>query len=401
MASEGGGMDKKDMIKIFVIAVVALFVLEMAAIGFSMSSSGGTVAVQNSQSGRGLIEVNATVEIYEPLLMVVGEGSALEAAILGMKARGEIENDSINEQGIRVLGLSYASDVRTAARELEAANASVSAIAILSIPALVEVKTPAANFDASGGSLQYPIKPDVDAGGQVRFSAIVNVKDGQIDTFESIRVSTSETATAIVSAQFENTAQGKFRVLVPWESRRIDKASLLDALREQDANATLSYEEKSYAIPQAPLDAQQISSIEAGPAYIAGVSANVVSIARDFTDSQALQAGLSQIGVSVQLPPSVMTVSFGEGANDSEGKIYAALNGTGMGALLVEPATNYRVVLPKNFSYGGAQYALGADMGEFEMPLNTAYESGVVELEIEFEHVGGSISALKSARQAS
>lgn len=404
-------MDKKDIIKIFVVAIVVLFVAEMAAIGFSMSSSNGSGTGKKGESGRGIIEVNATIEAYEPQLMVVGEGNALEAAISGMKGRGEIVNDTTNEQGIRVLGLSFGSDVRESARLLEKANASVSAPAILSIPQQVEVKTPSATFEASGGSLRYPIKPDVDVGGQVLFGAIVNVKDGQIDTFESIRVSTSETAKATVSAQFENVAKGKFVVLVPWESRRIDKAALLLALREQDANATLSYEEKSYAVPQTPLDAQQVGAIESGPAYIASVSPAVISIAKDFVDSQTLVAGLSSIGVQVQLPASVITVSFapqangteanGTGANYPEGLIYAALNNTNLSALSIEPAKSYKIVLPETFSSGGTTYEVGANLGEFEMPLNVTQESGIVSLELEFEHIGTVMSVLKSARQVS
>ncbi|VVB58364.1 Uncharacterised protein [Candidatus Anstonella stagnisolia] len=393
-------MEKKDIVKIFVIAIVVLFVLEMAAIGFSISNSNNTGNEKKGESGRGIIDVNATIEMYEPQLIVVGEGSALEAAISKMKGSGDIVNDTTNAQGMRVLGLSFGSDVREAARAIEAANASVSAYAILSVPQVVEVRTPSASLEASGGSLRYPIKPDVEAGGQVHFSAIVNVNNGQIDTFENILVSASETATAAVQAQFENVAKGKFRVLVPWEKRRIDKAALLSALQVQDANATLSYEEKSYALPQTPLNAQQISSIEGGPAYVANVNSEVISVARDFTDSQALQAGLSQIGVAVQLPPSVITVSMSADANNSEGRIYAALNRTNVSAISVEQATSYRVVLPKNFTSGGVQYELGANMGEFEMPLNVSTENGTVTIVLEFDHIGSVVSALKSASQA-
>lgn len=393
-------MEKKDIVKIFVVAIVALFMIEMAAIGFSISSNNNAGNAGKGESGRGLVDVNATLEAYEPMLFVVGEGSALEAAIARMKEDGEVENDTLNEQGVRVLGLFYGSDVLGIARKLGKANASVSAPAIISIPQQVEVKTPSANFEAAGGALKYPVKPEIEAGGQVRFRAVVNVRDGRIESFESIIVSTSETATAIVQAQFENVAKGKFRVLVPWEKRRIDRGALLAALREEDANATLSYEEKSYALPNVTLSAQQIASIEGGPAYIAGASADAISVARDFTDSQTLQSGLAQIGVGVALPPSVITVSLGEEGNNSQELVYGALNRSGVQALSLEEAKGYRVVLPQNFTFGGVQYSLGEGIKrEFEMPLNVTLESGIVKLEVELEHVGGSVNKLISARQ--
>jgi len=401
-AEEGENMKKEDIIKFFVIAVVALFVIEMLALGAAMAGDTSSPSSQG-QSGRGFIDVNATVDYYEPAISVVGQGSALEAAIAQLKAEGKVDYEGVDDYGVRTLTLSLGTSVKEATGRLRSANATVGVFASLIIPS-AEVITPSGSYVAAGGSVRYPLNPDVEPGGQVHFSATVNVESGQIVSFENIVVRSTEASSAIVQAQFVDIGKGTYVALVPWESRRISRDALLEELKKADENATLSYEEKSYAVPDVPLTQQQADALGAQlPSYVVSVGTNAISVSRDFTDANALRMQLLQFGVQAQFPSSRIVFFLFPNESAQEGKApqaaAIALNNSGINFTSIMPLQSYKITLPQSFYSDGAQYSLEEVQREYEMALNASGYEGNASVLVEFEHVGERVTLIKSIRQ--
>lgn len=387
-------MKKEDLIKLFVAAVVILFVVEMFALGASIAGNNSTGPEgQKKQSGRGFIEVNATVDYYEPQISISGNSSGLEDAIARLKLEGKIQNDSKNEYGARVLYASESASIKEIAGVLKGQNATVSAYAVLVIPS-AEVISPSGNYEAVGGTLRYPISPDVEQGGQVGFDATVNVVEGQIISFENIKITAGEISYALVQVPYENVAKGSYVALVPWEKRAIGKDALLLALREIDANATLSYEEKSYALPQPQLSAQEANALNAqAPSYVVSVSQNAISVQRGFADAQKVQDDMNAFGLQVQLPPSRIVFSL-PGASNAAQDATAVFESQNVSIISIEPLLIYRLTLPQTI--GAGNYALSQAQRSVQMPLNASGDEGNVSVLVEFEHVGSEVTAVKS-----
>lgn len=384
-------MEKKTMITIFAVGIVAVFIIEMFAIGYL--GSGAQAASSQSGTGGTMIQGTATANItinrYGPYLIVQGGNQeAVESTVGMLKGKGLVAYTTKSADGL-IVSLNKSRDAVAAAEEFEKANASVLATAYIGMQQEVEVAGDGVTTTAEGITFNTQIRPLYEEGSTQEAQMDIGVQDGKIVGLGSFSILPRVVMNASATAAFTAAPKSAYVVEVPWDSRV--KAKGIAAA----ANAT--YKEKSYILISQSTPTQALSS--AGRLQFAtGAQQGVISVQNGFTDIGTAVVSLGMLNISSPtFPPSLATFPNDAG-NASAIELLAKLAEANITATISQ-TSKATVALPEIITKDGNNYRTGN--AEFSMDgTGFAANATAVDLYVDFTAEGSRLTRVLAARPA-
>jgi hypothetical protein len=381
-------LNKKDLIKLVVVAIVLIFIIETFFM-FGMGGTGSGTTGVNAQKGMtGNAKMNASVVSYSEELTVFGEGKEIAQTASELEREGIIAYRVSETGDQRVYRLTSSRNVYIAAERFFAKNATVLASALIQLPAQVDaIDASGKHFTAIGTSFTYKIAPDFDAGAVMPLSGqITTNENGEVSTIGNIQIDT-QFGRADVVGTVERVMGAAYVIAVPFEKRVLNK-TLID---ENAEGMNYSFSERSYAISLIPLSSAQTIAITAkNLPYVTNIAASRISVKNDFVDSARFA---SDIGAGFVFPNSTIEIRFDEG-KDNESKVMDFESALGISSL-PSRAQKAIVSMPARFTYGGREYWFS---GNSTQVLSGQFEEGQnVTLDVSFVSMGRRIVAVNKA----
>lgn len=379
-------MNKSDWYKILALVVVAVFVFEMIAIGVMNNNNAGPASGGSGPSSittlTGTAVTNMTIVRYEPYVAVSGNGSAIEEAKKKLLDSG-IATYEVPAKDSFVLNLRSGKDVPQAASDLEKANASVIATAVLNTPSKITVSGEGITTTAQGAGFTMQMRPVYEEGSSVPVSFTAYVQNGQLVSVGNLMFLPDYVSNARILASLEGEHETAY-VEIAWENRSVAKAIA------RAANAT--FKEKSYVVLVNATSAQQNASFAAAKEYATGAEGSILGVRNSFSNKSRLLDDVAKNGVGVAFPPSI--ASFANDTNTSRAeKLASGLAAAGVGAKLVK-AKVLTLKFPDEFFAGGKTYKSAGY--EVEIEQTGPISGKAVWLDAEFEALGNKISKFGS-----
>ena len=383
-------MEKSDIYRIFAIGLAVIFVIEMVAIGV-FNTRGSTSSKQPGSGGQGSslnvtgnVASNLTIESYEPYLIVSGNGSAVREALQRMTESGEATY-SLQSGSVLIVNLKDASSVLMATAELEGANATVLANAVLSMPGTIRVVGNGVEVDAQGTTFNWQIRPIYPVGSVVPATFVVRAINGQVDGIGSVALLPQFVGNATAEAAVESVQPDYSIIRVEWAGRAA-------ALRLASESGAI-YREKSYiGISQ---DASPQQAYAAGNySYVTGVQKGIVSVNNDFTDEPRAASDLAAL--QPVFPPSL--AYFANDSGNQTAALFQKMLSDGINATMVRQ-TRLLLKLPENVEQGGTEYETGGSTLVIEVQ-GGAQNLTALNVSLDFTANGKSITSITAVRSA-
>lgn len=359
---------KLDLKTIFILAIVAMFVLQSLAIQSSMGQSEpAATPTPTGIAGNPVYAyaaVNATIVSYaggEVVVTGTGVGSQPEMrdALARLKTQGEVTyftSPTTDMLDIIVPSIANVTGIAWALQPYLPPGGNITSHATLELPANITFTTASGNVTAPGGfRISGTIAPFLSEGSRLPVGLHVyligtNITDASAELLEM-------RGTVAVNASVSNLS-GDWQAgsAIPWGARAIDVAGLNASLSRLAAKHSLSYLQNDSVIILAALNASQAAAAASLP-FVVSAGGNLLTLEPNFTDEEAAtQAIRSAIGdnASVHFPDSLLSASLA-GTNATAEEISAALNGTG--AALKRSGT---LTLSGNITIDGQSYPIPA-----------------------------------------
>lgn len=341
-------MEKKTIYMIIAVVVVVAFLLEQVAIG-ALTNPGSGNPQANASAGSSLTGrayTNVTISGYEPYIIVSG-GSPLIAEIKQQLIAEGIATYAVPSGGSWIINLESSKSVVPSAIRFEAANATVLATAMITMPETVAVASGTQIAIAEGTSFSMQMRPVYEEGSIEQAYFMAQVDNGVITGIGTLSMLPSLVKGAQAPAEVISQPEASYAVEVAWP----DRASAKKAAIASGA----SYKEKSYITITENATQEQLTAAAAKP-YITAVQAGILSVANSFADMENSSAQLSALGLSPSFPASVASFANQSG-NQSAIALLENLTASGMNATLASQS-RMKVLLPPSIEMGGRAYYL-------------------------------------------
>lgn len=360
-------MKKDDLIKIFVLAVVAAFILGL----FSFRGDGtygdqppsGTPSPTPQGGLFGTAEVEGTVASYPDSVLTlrgVGAGSdeALGKRLNGLVREGQVSyintagGDSLN------LILPAGADVASLALNLtlDFPYISTSAKAQFALPERITFRVAGGNITA--GTSRRPllvVEPLVPVGGSIQLliGAILD-RDGAPATDMQVSVAELE-GTAMINATVQELDEGwSAQAAYAWESRRVDEAGIGAKLKAAYPGSSFEYHSNPFILLDANATEEQAAELQ-NLSYVNLVIGRTVLVDPEFIAREQAAAEFKEILNSTGLS---FPDSYAEFNATSGEPGLGLVEGIFSGALWVETSRTGWVSLGSNVTIDGREYVL-------------------------------------------
>jgi len=384
-------MEKGDWYKLLALGFVAVFVIEMVALGAlntGSSKTGGT-----GQAGvldiTGNVVDNVTITRYEPYLLVSGNGSGIEGVKQRLIDRGEATYAMASGDGT-IVNLNGSRYILSAAAEFENANATVLANAVITMSETVKIVGQNLTTEAQGSTFKWQIRPIYPEGSKVLSQFVARSQGGQVVGMGSLTLLPESVSGVFAEAKIDAEMPVTSLIEIPWAART--------AARQIARGAGAAYKEKSFVnvLPnatQTQLDAIRIYD------YITGVQSGVVSVKNDFVNETRAARELSLMKLAPVFPPSLAYFANLSGNDtDRTAALLSELQSAGVNATLVTE-TKVRLRLPDKVGKNGKEYATGGRV--LELAVDALPENATtLNLTLDFEAAGSAITRITAVRQA-
>ncbi len=338
-------MDKSLLIKVIVVAVVLFFVVEMFAFGvLSNPNPTPSSGPQKVSEYSGNVQLSGTVVSYRPTLLVRGEGRALREAIEPLVSSGFIIYfGSPSESNETVLNLASNANVREVAKNLSERNLTVTASAVVSLPARFNLTTPEGEMEVEGTSFEISTQQFFSENETVELSMDVVAQNGrllQINNLFVLQQRVALEATGTVSRVLGTT----FVAQIPFAQRRIDRAMAREIFAQE--GYVIEVREVSYLAFDSPLSQEQLSKITFP--YVTLARERSISLDPSFTNSSRLEGDFASIGLNVSAPYSTIRVSSNRtnASVENEGELVLSLARSVASESTLKPAQTVEITLP-------------------------------------------------------
>jgi len=384
-------MKKDTIIRIFALGLVAVFVIEMVALG-ALNTGGktgnGDAGNSSALDVTGNVVDNLTITRYEPYLIVSGNGSGIDEAKQRLIDRGEATYAIASGNGI-IVNLNGSKHILSAAAEFEKANATVLANAVITMSETVRIAGDGLTTEAQGSTFKWQIRPIYPEGSKVPAQFVARSEGGMVVGMGSLTLLPDSVSGVFAEAEIDEVMPEASLINVPWAART--------SARQIAKGAGAVYKEKSYVnvLPnatQTQLDAIRIYD------YITGVQSGVVSMKNDFIDQERAANELSLMKLAPVFPPSL--AYFANLSKEEANKtavLLSDLQAAGVNATLITE-TKVRVRLPEKISANGKEYATGGRVLELTVDALPA-NATTLNMTLDFEAAGSAITRIIAFRQ--
>ena len=381
-------MEKSDIYRIFAIGLAVVFVIEMIAIGVFNTS--GSTSSKAANGGQGSLDVtgnvadNLTLVKYEPYLIVSGNGSAVQEELQKMAESG-IVTYSVESGGSLIANLKDSDSVLPAAAELEKANATVLANAVLSMSDTIRVIGSDVSVDAQGTTFKWQVAPSYPAGSVVPATFVVRAVGGQVTGIGSVTLLPLFVSNAAAEASVLSVRADAPVIEVEWASRA--------AAFQLASGAGAVYREKSYIQISQNASPDQAYAAE-NYSYVTGAQQGIVSVKNGFANESEAMADLA--GLQPVFPPSL--AYFSNDSGNQTAALYQKMISGNITAIMV-PQARLLLKLPEKVEQGGREYATGGKELEIEVQ-DVAQNLTSLNVSLDFTAAGSSITGITAVRSA-
>ncbi|MEM4348198.1 MAG: hypothetical protein QXN37_01370 [Candidatus Anstonellaceae archaeon] len=373
-------MKKETIYKLFAIGLVALFIIEMAAIGILNSGRGS--AQSSQQNGTiadafGRVHDELTLLRYEPYLIVSGSQEQIEQAKKRLSEKNlSIYSTKMNE--FTVIGLNQSNHVVEAAEEIEGLNLTVLATATLALPNTVKIESDAGIVHAKGSSFKIQLKPIYQEGSKISASLIAQVQNGQVVAVGSL-IFLPTILSAEVIGKVEKIKDEFLIAEIAWEDRIFAKQ-----IAKQEG---IAFKEKSYLMVKNATPAQlaQIRNFD----YVTAVQEDIISVSNDFAGKERAISDFAAVNLEPIFPAS--EAYFKKGENSS--KFEEILKQSNV-SFRLKNQTKVQILLPSKINVDGEEYINPTQNIELEIEA----EMEEFKVWIEFEVSGNRIQRIIQAK---
>lgn len=392
MHKQDGLMEKSDIYKLFALGLVAVFVIEMVALG---ALNTGSRPQGGDQQGdvldlTGNVEDNITIVRYEPYLIVSGNASAVDEVKQRLTASGEITYAIAAGESL-IVNLNSSKAALPAAAEFEKVNATVLANAVIATSDKIRIQGNGLTTEAQGNTFKWQIRPIYPEGSKVPARFVARAQGGVMVGAGSLVLLPEFVSGAFVEAGIESALPELAQIEVEWANR--SAAQLLAR------NAGASYKEKSFINILQNATQAQLDSIRAYD-YATAVQSGLVSVKNEFGNEGRAMADLALLKLQPSFPASI---AYFENSSQNQSEnltamLLSEMQSAGINAVLVAK-TRLRVRLPATIESGGKEYFTGGRVLDVETGT-LAQNATRLNITLDFESAGSSITRIVSARQA-
>ncbi len=347
--SNFGANLKANIIKIFVIVVVAAFVFEMVALGYlGGTSNGNNTGASSAQNTSpltvfGVITANGTVVSFDPVLYVsgadIGKASAVKDSLI---SKGLATYSVSPDNNTLLINLISESAVPQAALAFKGLNLSIYA------PAQIQFTKNLDMVDANGVAyslapsvISYQLLPSIKKGSSILVSFDARgdlTTPGGTDYTLTGWGSVSTLPTQISFSANLPVLSKKSNVLavqVPWAFRsNVSKAGVSAALAQFNSTK-ITYSKKSYIEFPNLLTQQQYNEINSKkPSYVTSLQADFAGVSDSFSDTSSIVKDLGLYGPA--FPTSDIAVEISGNPSDAMAALSDYLKLQGVTSALVE-----------------------------------------------------------------
>jgi len=304
-------MNKDYLIKIAVLLTVAFFIGQILWPYFIETKIENNVPVEQSTRITGQTVFNATVEEYEPYVILK---ESLEENTSELIKKHKNVEDILSRNGQYYVSLKNEQNVPETMEYLNSLNLTPYAEVMISMPPTIDVELQNGSI-VKLNTMMATLKPQVafyiNPDSKVAMKATVIGEQGELlslgeNTFLYDDVNLEGEVTTIKLVSSKNT------FTLPWENRTID----IDELNEEYGEEKIVYERADYVVFNASLTPSELmekTSIE----YVVYLNENSVTVDENFSDVEQLK---SDFGEGLSFPDSTLII-MAEGVNLSyEGK---------------------------------------------------------------------------------
>lgn len=341
-------MEKKTIYMIIAVVVVLAFLLEQVAIGALTSHDTGN-AQANATAGSSLTGkayTNVTISGYEPYIIVSGNSTRIAEIKQELIAEG-IATYAVPSGNSWIINLQSSKSVVPSAMLFEAANATVLATAMITMPPTVAVASGTQIAIAEGTGFSLQMRPVYEEGSVEQAYFMARVDNGVITGIGTLSILPSLVKGAQASAEVVSQPEASYAVEVAWQDRAAAKKAALAS--------GASYKEKSYISISENATQEALAAAAAKP-YVTAVQAGILSVANSFADMENSSAQLLALGLSPSFPASVASFA-NQTSNQSAILLLENLTAEGMNATLASQS-RMKVLLPASIEKGGRAYYL-------------------------------------------
>ncbi|MCX8197013.1 MAG: hypothetical protein N3G80_01715 [Candidatus Micrarchaeota archaeon] len=383
-------MKKETLYKIFAIALVAIFIIEMAAIGIMNTARGRTAQEEQSQADQtsfiGSAEDNITLLRYEPYLLLYGNQSQIEKAKKALIER-KIATYATTLEDATVINLASAADLAMAYQEIEQYNITAVANAMFSMSEQVAVVGPTGEArKARGSSFKIQISPIYPEGSKLPAIFAAQVEKGVITGIGSVMI-LPQTQEAEVEAEIEQIKQASIYLEISWKDRNRAKQIA------KQKNAV--FKEKSYILVDENVTDEQLG--KAGQyEYVTAVQKGIISVKNDFFDQERARADLAALNINPTFPYSIISMP-----NWTESEIASIKEELERQNISYNAASEVKVSvkLPSEIRKDGKSYAFSQRQYEIDAPAVQENQKKM-RLLVKFEAAGNKVIRIIEAKPA-
>ena len=298
-------MNKDNLIKIAVLLTVAFFIGQILWPYFIGTNIENNVPEEQSTSVMGQTVFNATVEKYEPYVIL--KESLDEDTQEIIKNHEDVE-DIISRNGQYYVSLKNEQNVPETMEYLNTLNFTPYAEVMISMPPTIDVELQNGSIEKLN-TMMATLKPQVafyiKPNSKVAMKATVMGKQGELlslgeNTFLYDDITLRGEVTTVKLVSSKNT------YILPWENRTID----IEELNAEHGEKNIIYERADYVVfntSLTPSELMEKTSIE----YVVYLNENSVTVDENFSDVEQLK---NDFGEGLSFPDSTLII-MAEGVN--------------------------------------------------------------------------------------
>jgi len=273
-------MDKSLIVKIVVVAIVALFILEQFVPGMLGNANVNSNNKAVSQLS-GTAEFEAMLKSYEPYIVA---NNLDKQQIEEFKNLDGVEDILLTDKGY-VISLKNSKFVKSVFSDLKAKNVTMAVIANVYLPSNLElVLANGSNVSIfTGASLvKVVMEPIVDEGATVLLRMNGNSENGYLVSYSPPMVIASDIQ-FVSEAVIKEKLFDFYSFIIPWENRNdVSEESLISQFGKEN----ISFTKKDYVILQNLLSVGDMLSKKYD--YVSVISENSITVVENFTNTSRI-----------------------------------------------------------------------------------------------------------------
>lgn len=279
-------MDKGLIVKIAVVAIVALFIFELFVPGLSSNTNSGSSTTSTAFSGT--TEFESLLKGYEPYIVA---NELTKKQMEDFRKLDGVEDILLTDKGY-VISLKNSKFVKPMFSKLKNENITMAVIANVYLPSNLElVLSNGSNISIfTGGSLvKVVMEPIVEENSLVLLSMNANSENGYL-------VSYSPPSIIASNVYFDSPAEIKEKLFdfyaytIPWENRSVvEEKTLAESFGAENVSIT----KKDYVLLQTPLSVAELLSKKYD--YVSVINENSITVVENFTNVSRITADFGNV----------------------------------------------------------------------------------------------------------